>query len=84
MTRVILASRESYYLFIGESVPVIKAPIVNLAALDLEKSTPDPRHVLFGGTKIIELRVQQNQSGMEQERQTKSKTKCAPALVLGQ
>lgn len=55
---------KSYYLFIGESVPVIKAPIVNLAALDLEKSTPDPRHVLFGGTKIIELRVQQNQSGM--------------------
>jgi hypothetical protein len=43
---------------------VIKAPIVNLAALDLEKSPPDPRHVLFGGTKVVELRVSQNQSGI--------------------
>jgi hypothetical protein len=50
-------------LFLGESVPVLKTAITNIDNINMEKV--DPRHVLFGGTKIVELRVNQSQQGMK-------------------
>ncbi len=48
-------------------MPVIKSPLLEYTQDMTEGeglSHVDPRHVLFGGTKVVELRVAQNQSGM--------------------
>lgn len=51
----------------GESVPVIKSPLLeftdNMVHGDA-LSRLDARHVLFGGTKVVELRVAQDQQAL--------------------
>jgi cation-transporting ATPase 13A3/4/5 len=51
----------------GESVPVIKSPLIEFTREMAEGegfSKVDPRHTLFGGTKVVELRVPQNQQAL--------------------
>jgi hypothetical protein len=53
-------------MLLGESVPVIKSPLVEYTHEMVHGdglNRVDARHTLFGGTRVVELRVAQEQQG---------------------